>query len=174
MGLHTAAPGTWRTVLASTLGLGLVGATLVSCGGSSGQSAAEKLAQWCPLATSIRDSGSTLALGRSASPAELKQRLDALNGTIDKARDGAPDEIAKDANTVNDFYQQIVAAVASHDYQILAAATDPKVLGAINSPDFTAALGRVNQFVDSKCAVTTGATTRATTQASTVTTIGPP
>jgi protein involved in sex pheromone biosynthesis len=144
-----------RTITIAVFALVLLGA---SCGGSGSDSAAARLAKWCPLASKIQDGATSMVLALSASPDAVKKQFDELNSTIDAARDSAPSEIADDAKVVNDFYQEIVGVVASHDYQRAAILTDPKVLQAINNPDFTSALGRVTQYVETNCVTTTSST----------------
>jgi predicted lipid-binding transport protein (Tim44 family) len=154
-------------------GLGVLVAAVLgtSCGGSDGEeSAAAKLATWCPQANKIQDAGTAMAAALSASPDALKQQLDELTTTIEQARKTAPGEIADDAATVSETYTKIVGVFVKNDYKATAILTDPTVTAAINDADFTAALGNITQYVETHCtATTTVASATSTTAVATTT-----
>jgi ABC-type Fe3+-hydroxamate transport system substrate-binding protein len=142
----------------------LVGLSALSSACSSSESGAPTSASASPSAsTLIGPTGSSpecsAAVEVAAVLAQAKlptaDALANLPTVVRQLHDVVPDELGADVDTVAETLDGFVAVLSRFDFDSAAASADPQAaadLAALNTPEFSDSIARIQQWVDDSCA----------------------
>jgi hypothetical protein len=125
---------------------------VAACGGDDGGSAAD----WCDLATQIDSSFDEGDDFDFTDPEAVEQQLARSSDLLDGAVDAAPDEIKDDVEATVEGWKLLVAEFASADFDVMNVDVDK--MDELSAA-FDEASGRVEEFNETECGITTDDTT---------------
>jgi hypothetical protein len=109
------------------------------------------LVRWCEITADLDDNDPFDELADDAPADQVEAAFDELDERLDGYVDSSPDQIRDDVETLTGAYEQVREVLASHDYDITEAITDPELEEVLTNTEVEDAGTRVDEFEDANC-----------------------